>query len=385
MNVFDQLVGQGRAVDILRSAVDDAALDVSGGGPSMTQAWLFTGPPGSGRSNAAKAFAAALVCPNRGCGVCSQCHTALIGSHPDVHLVRTEVLSIGVETARELVMEASAAPSIARWRVIVIEDADRMTEQANNALLKVIEEPTPHTVWLLCAPSLDDVLVTIRSRTRHIGLVTPSTSEVAAYLVATEGIDPAIASFAARASQGHIGRARGLATSESARLNRAETLRIPLRAVDLGTCLIAARDLVDAATERAGERTKDIDSAERVDLSRGLGVENPARVPKWAAPQFKELGEVQKRRAKRAVRDEIDRDLLDLASFYRDVFAVQSRAEVELVNAELVGDIEKMAERGAPESTLRSMEAILKARERIDASVAPLLAVEELMLALRVG
>ena len=385
MSVFDQLVGQGRAVDVLRSAVDDAALDATGGGPSMPQAWLFTGPPGSGRSNTAKAFAAALVCPDRGCGKCAQCHTALIGSHPDVHLVTTELLSIGVETARELVMEASAAPSIGRWRVIVIEDADRMTEHANNALLKVLEEPTPHTVWLLCAPSLDDVLVTIRSRTRHVGLVTPSTSEVAAFLVATESIDPAIASFAARASQGHIGRARGLAMSESARLNRAETLHVPLRTVDLGTCLMAARDLVDAATERAEERTKEIDTTERVELSRGLGVENPQRVPKWAAPQFKELGEIQKRRAKRAVRDEIDRDLLDLASFYRDVLALQAGAQVDLVNAELIVDIGKMAECGAPESTLRSMEAILKARERIDASVAPLLAVEELMLALRVG
>ena len=349
----------------------------------MTQAWLFTGPPGSGRSNAARAFAAALVCSDDGCGHCADCHTALIGTHPDVHLVTTELLSIGVELARELVLEAAASPSLGNWRVIVIEDADRLTEQANNALLKNIEEPTPHTVWLLCAASQDDVLPTLRSRTRHIGLVTPTTKEVAAHLIRTDAVDPAIASFAARASQGHIGRARGLAVDVNARRDRTETLRLPSRANDLGSCLVAARDLIDAATERAEQRTKDQDSMERVELARGLGVENPQRVPKWAAPQFRELGDVQKKRAKRAVRDEVDRDLLDLVSFYRDVMVVQTGADVELVNSELAPDIEKLAHHGEPESTLRSMEAILKARERIDANVTPLLAVEELMLTLR--
>ena len=223
MTVFDELVGQEHAVEVLRAAVADAHSDAPGGGRAMTQAWLFTGPPGSGRSNAARAFAAALMCPNDGCGECSECHTALIGTHSDVHLVVTELLSIGVEVARELVLEAAAAPSTSSWRVIVIEDADRLTEPANNALLKSIEEPTPHTVWLLCAPSLDDVLPTIRSRTRHIGLVTPSTKDVADYLTKTSGIEPSIASFAARASQGHIGRARGLATSEEARITRSKT------------------------------------------------------------------------------------------------------------------------------------------------------------------
>ena len=382
MTVFDELVGQSRAVGILQAAVADAGTSALRSGAAMTQAWLFTGPPGSGRSNAACAFAAALVCSNDGCGQCSDCHTALIGTHPDVHLVVTELLSIGVVFARELVLEAAVAPSLGSWRVIVIEDADRLTERANNALLKAIEEPTPHTVWLLCAASQDDVLPTIRSRTRHVGLVTPSTKDVAEHLVRADGVDPAIAAFAARASQGHIGRARGLALDESARINRSETLRTPLRLHDLGSCLIAARDLVDAAGERAEQRTKDHDAAERAALAKGLGVDNPQRVPKWAAPQFKELGEVQKKRAKRAVRDEVDRDLLDLISFYRDVMVLQSAAEVELVNAELAPDIQKVARHGEPESTLRAMEAILKARERIDASVTPLLAVEELMLAL---
>ena len=285
--------------------------------------------------------------------------------------------------ARELVLEAAVAPSLARWRVIVIEDADRLTEQANNALLKSIEDPTPHTVWLLCAPSQDDVLPTLRSRTRHIGLVTPSTRDVADYLAETEGVDPAMASFAARASQGHIGRARALANYEEVRLARAEMLRIPSRTGTLGNALTAARDVIDAATERAVVRTRDHDARERVELARGLGVENPQRVPKWAAPQFKELKKAQEKRAKRALRDELDRDLLDLMTYYRDVLVVQSASRVELVNSEMTPDIERLARAGHPEGTLRSMEAIAKARERVDASVAPLLAVEELMLALK--
>lgn len=383
MSVFDSLVGQGRAVATLRAAVGDADSNVPGGGRAMTHAWLFTGPPGSGRSNSARAFAAALVCERGGCGSCPDCHTALIGSHPDVHLVTTELLSIGVDLARELVMEAASAPSVAHWRVIVLEDADRLTDQANNALLKSIEEPTRHTVWLLCAPSQDDVLPTIRSRTRHVGLVTPTTRDVADYLASTEGVDPAVASFAARASQGHIGRARALAKDEDVRRARAEVLTIPSRVSSLGTALVAAQDLVDAATERAEDRTRELDSSERTELARGLGVENPQRVPKWAAPQFRELTDVQKKRAKRALRDELDRDLLDLTSFYRDVLAMQAAADVELVNAELRPNIENVASSGAPEATMQRMEAILKARERIDANVAPLLAVEELMLSLQ--
>lgn len=384
MSVFDDLVGQARIVARLEAAVRDAANTV-GGGPAMAQAWLFTGPPGSGRSNTARAFAAALVCPDGGCGRCSDCHTAHKGTHSDVHLVTTQTLSIGVEVARELVLEAAASPSRADWRIIAIEDADRLTEQANNALLKALEEPTPHTVWLLCAPSQEDVLPTIRSRVRHLNLVTPTTAEVAAHLVKHDGVDEAVAAFAARASFGHIGRARGLATDEQARLGRAETLRLPGRLTGLGACLVAAQDLVDAASERGTARTKDTDLGERRDLARGLGVENSQRVPRWASQQFKELSKMQDKRSKRALIDEIDRDLQDLLSFYRDVLMVQTGSRSGLVNAELRPEIDKTARRGTPESTLRSMEAILKARERIDASTAPLLAAEQLMLTLRAG
>ena len=380
MTVFDAMVGQERARETLTRAVADASLPSPGA--AMTHAWLFTGPPGSGRSVAASAFGAALVCPDGGCGHCTDCHTALLGSHADVDHVATEAMTISVERARSLVLEASAAPSVARWRVIVLEDADRLTEQANNALLKSLEEPTPHTVWLLCAPSMEDVLPTIRSRCRHVVLTTPTTTDVARHLVERDGVDEAMAAFAARASMGHIGRARGLARDEQARLTRAATLSLPVNVGSLASALLSARELVDAATERGAARTKATDETERIELARGLGVENPDRPPKWARPEFKRLKEAQDKRRRRATIDELDRDLQDLLAFYRDVLVVQVGGDATLVNAELLGNIEKVAGRYQPEITMRSMQAILEAREKISAYVTPLLAVEELALAL---
>jgi DNA polymerase-3 subunit delta' len=381
MSVFDVVVGQRRALDVLQRAVRDSR--PGAGGAGMTHAWLFTGPPGSGRSVAARAFAAALVCPDAGCGHCAECHTAMVGSHPDVDHVVTESMTISVETARSLVLEAAAAPSVARWRVMVVEDADRLTEAANNALLKSLEEPTPHTVWLLCAPSLEDVLPTIRSRCRQVALTTPSADEVARHLVERDGVDDAMAAFAARASMGHIGRARGLARDEDARLTRAATLSLPTNVGSLGSALLAARELVDAAAERGSMRTQASDDAERAELARGMGVENPDRPPRWARTEFKRLKEAQEKRRKRATIDELDRDLQDLLSFYRDVLVVQVGGDVTLINAELLPSIEKVAGRCQPETTMQAMQAILEAREKVAAYVTPLLAVEELVLALK--
>jgi DNA polymerase-3 subunit delta' len=381
MSVFDAVVGQPRALAVLQRAVRDSR--VVPAGPGMTHAWLFTGPPGSGRSVAAHAFAAALVCPDGGCGTCPDCHTAAVGTHPDVDHIATEAMTISVDTVRALVLEAAAAPSVARWRVMVLEDADRLTESANNALLKSLEEPTPHTVWLLCAPSMEDLLPTIRSRCRHLILSTPTTHDVTRHLVERYDIDDAMAAFAARASMGHIGRARGLAQDEQARLTRAATLSLPLDVGSLGSALLSARELVDAASERGSERTKTVDESERVQLARGMGVENPDRPPAWARSDFKRLKESQDKRRKRATIDELDRDLQDLLSFYRDVLVVQVDGGVPLVNAEQLANVQKVARRGTPETTMQAMEAILEAREKITAYVTPLLAVEEMALALK--
>ena len=231
MTVWDNLVGQAQAIEAMQAAA---------AGRGMSHAWLFTGPPGSGRSNAAVALAAALECEQGGCDECHACHTVQAGTHADVTLVRTEKLSIGVDEVRELVRRAALAPMGRRWQVLIIEDADRLTDQACNALLKAIEEPTDRTVWMLCAPTVDDVLPTIRSRCRLVTLTTPTAEDVADFLVRRDGVPDALAAYAARASQGHIGRARALARDEATRNRRHEVVSIPARLTSLGACMTAA-------------------------------------------------------------------------------------------------------------------------------------------------
>ena len=385
MTVWGELVGQHAAVEELQRAVAGADDALAGGpGQGMTHAWLFTGPPGSGRSTAARAFAAALQCPGGGCGTCHACRTSLAGTHPDLTVVRTEQLSITVDVARPLVAAAARRPSEGRWRTILVEDADRLVEAAANVLLKAVEEPVARTVWLLCAPSLEDVLVTIRSRCRHVGLRTPPTRAVAELLQSRDGVDPAMAHFAARAAQGHIGRARRLARDDESRRRRHEALRVPTILDRLSDGLAAAAALVEAAGEEAVAATAELDERETAELSRALGAGTQGRgLPVGAAGQLKELERRQKLRRTRHTRDALDRSLVDIASFYRDVLAVQVGADVELVNDEVRTTVVAAAAASTPEQTLARVDAILECRRRIDANVAPLLAVEALAVALR--
>lgn len=377
MSVWDTLVGQLPTIDALGSAV---------AGQGMTHAWLFTGPPGSGRSNAALAFAAALQCEERGCGRCLACRTALAGSHADVTVVRTEKLSIGVEEVRDLVRRSALAPVGRRFQVMVVEDADRLTDQACNALLKAIEEPTERTVWLLCAPTVEDVLPTIRSRCRLISLTTPATGDVAQFLVRSEGVPEALAAYAARASQGHIGRARALARDEATRNRRREVVTVPSRLTSLGACMTAAQNLHAATQEEAEQITGDLDAREKADLDAAYGVVERGRRPREYAPALAALQKAQKTRAKRRHLDVVDRGLMDLASVYRDALMVGAGVSGTLVNEEMRGEIAALAQASSPEAHLRRIDAIFTAREQmLEFNVPPLLALEAMMLALRVA
>ncbi|MFB7713850.1 DNA polymerase III subunit delta' [Streptomyces sp. NPDC056105] len=401
MPVWDDLVGQERVAAQLDAAARDADALVTATATKapppeaskMTHAWLFTGPPGAGRATAARAFAAALQCvsPDRalggspGCGFCDGCHTSLVGTHADVEIVRTDLLSIGVKETRELVRRAQLSPAVGRWQVIVLEDADRLTEGAGNVLLKAVEEPAPRTVWLLCAPSLEDVLPTIRSRCRHLTLRTPAVEAVADMLVRRDGIEPAVAAEAARATQGHIDRARRLATDPRARARRAAVLKLPLRVDDIGGCLKAAQELIDTAAEDTKQLAEEVDTKETEELKAALGGQSGSRMPRGTAGAMKELEDRQKRRRTRTQRDSLDLALTDLTGFYRDVLALQLGSRVALSNTDAQDILERLARAASPEATLRRIEAIAECRDALDRNVAPLLAVEAMTMALRAG
>lgn len=389
MSVWDSVVGQS-VVPLLQRAVADADAITQGAaaGPAMSHAWLVTGPPGSGRSVVARAFAAALQCPRQGCGECHDCVTALAGSHPDVDWVATEGLSIGIESIREAVQRAARRPARGRWQVVVVEDADRLSDVAAPGLLVSIEEPPPRTVWVLCAPTAEDVVDTIRSRCRAVALRTPPARDVARHLETSAGIDAGMATFAARASQGHIGRARALAIDESVRLRRAEVLALPTRLDSVADALAAAATVVAAAEEDADARCTALDSRERERLATALGVGTRGAQPRSAGAALKELEKDQALRRKRVQRDSIDRALIDLLALYRDVLALHLGADPDqtaLVNAERRPDLDRLVRDSTAEATLRRMEAILAAREALDANVAPLLAIESMMLTVRAG
>ena len=393
MSVYDELVGQDRVVAQIRQAADAAARIVRGeAGGGMTHAWLFTGPPGSGRSVAARAFAAALQCrhqgtPEQGCGTCDACHQVLAGSHADLEVIRPSGLSYSVKETRDLVLRSSTAPSSGNWQIVLFEDADRATEQAANALLKAIEEPPDRTVWLLCTPSPDDLVVTIRSRCRLVTLSTPPSHAVADVLVNRDGIDADVALSAARAAQGHIGRARRLATDPDARARRDEVLSVPreLRAID--ACLNAAERLVKSAEAEAAATTAELDESEKSELRKAYGEgatgKGVAKAVRGSAGAMRALEDRQKSRATRLKRDALDRTLMDLAGYYRDALTLQLGASVELANAERADELGRYAAVTSPEATLRRLEAIMECRERIDANANPLLAVEAMTLAIR--
>jgi len=303
MSVWEDVVGQENAVSAFTAAAQAAreaaeqreaqaaaglapkegsdggagSAAAAAAGLAMTHAWLVTGPPGSGRSNAARAFAAALQCtgPVPGCGQCKPCRDVMAGSHPDVVRLATEKLIITMEEVKTLIGEAQRRPWTGRWRVILVEDADRMAERTTNVLLKSIEEPPPQTVWLLCTPSADDVLPTIRSRCRLVTLRIPPADAVAELLVRRDGADPELAARAARASQSHIGLARHLATDADAWDRRRRLLLAPVSLRSVGDAVLAAASLVEAADDVL--TTQMGSDVERVNLDLSDAVDQAAR------------------------------------------------------------------------------------------------------------
>jgi DNA polymerase-3 subunit delta' len=360
-SVFDDLIDQEAVIATLKDAVV-ASKDSANNSQEMTHSWLFTGPPGSGRSNAAIAFAAALLCEKGGCNACTNCLTVKDGSHVDIELIRTEGLSIKVDEVRELITRTSWSPSVGNYRVVVIEDADRLTESAANALLKVIEEPGARTIWLLCAPTLTDVIPTIRSRCRHLSLRTPSAAAVTKLLIERDGIDPKMAEFAASATQGHIGRAKYLATNKEARETREKILNIPSTVTDLASAFEAANTLLELAKEQAKVESESRDKSELTKLKESYG-STGSRLATGGSKAVKELEKEQKNRFNRLVKDTITTSLLDLLNLRSNSF----RSEM------LINPIQ------AP-SNLKKLESIYEIIEKLNSNSNPTVNLEALML-----
>jgi DNA polymerase III subunit delta' len=397
VTVFDALIGQEAAVTELSRAAR-AAAELVAGRPAqlgaMTHAWLFTGPPGSGRSVAARALAAAVECERSeepagpGCGTCSACRMVKAGTHPDVRSIVPEGLSIGVNEMRAVVATSARRPSLGRWQVVVIEDADRLTEGASNALLKAIEEPPERSIFLLCAPSThpDDVIVTIRSRCRVVGLRIPPAAAVAEVLQ-RDGVDAQTALWAAQAGQGHVGRARRLARDPEARARRAAVLEIPAQLTTLHACFEAADHLVKAAEAEAKTLTDNLDVTETEDLKVALGAggtgKGAAGATRGSAGALKELEKRQKSRATRLQRDALDRALVDLASFYRDVLLVQAGSKAPAAHPDFAADVATVARTIDEAGALNRLDEVLACREAIELNVKPKVAVEAMTASLR--
>lgn len=370
--------GQDEAVATLRDAASDPA--------SLTHAWLITGPPGSGRSTLAYAFAAALIAdPADGAGTAQTMRQVLAGTHPDLTALRTEGVIISIKDARALVERSYFSPSLGRYRVIVMEDADRMAERTSNVLLKALEEPPERTVWVLCAPSDADLLPTIRSRVRTLRLREPDVDDVARLIVQRTGADAAVAEQSARHAQRHIGMAQRLATDAAARARRDATLRAVLGVRGVGDAVEVAGAIVAAATEDAKALTAERDEAERSSLLHTLGIAEGAAVPPAVRSQLSALEDDQKRRATRSLRDGIDRVLTDLESMFRDVLMLQFGRDDTIINRELEADLRALAAAWSPERTLTVVDRIAETRENVELNAAPILALESMLITVASG
>ena len=371
MSLWDELVGQEAAIEAVRHAAQP-------GSASMTHAWMIVGPAGSGRSTLALAFAATLVSQ----GDDDQA-LALVsaGTHPDVSVISTDRVTISIDEVRELVSQSYYAPSRSRWRVIVMEDADRMTERTSNVLLKALEEPPPQTVWILCAPSTQDVLPTIQSRVRTITLRTPSAEQVAELIHRREGVSHERALEAAREAQCHIGMATRLATDDDARSRRDHTVQAVLQLRSVSQAVTQAGALIAVANEDQKALLEKLDEQEREETLRSLGIQPGGSVPAAVRSSVKALEENQKRRATRSLRDGVDRICTDITSVLRDVLMIQLGTGGNLVNERFRALLEQRASDTTAAHSLAAIDEVQVARDRIASNTPPQLALEAMLIA----
>lgn len=381
MSVWDSLVGQQPVIDMFSR--------IAQGDPGqIAQSWLICGPPGSGRSNMARAFAAALESPDHGMNdeptrVTQQ---VLAGTHPDVTVLTTNKVTIGIDQVREIITASEQMPATAPWRIIIIEDVDRMLERTTNVLLKEIEEPAEHCIWLLCAPSAQDVLPTIRSRTRIVNLAVPSASAVAEFLTSTTNVEPKIAQRAARLAEGHIGIAKLYATDKQVMTDRDELVVGVLNLARASDAVLLAGNLIDNAKAQAEVDASRTAADQEAEFRRINGLEPGERIPPKLRGAFNQIAKKDdlKRLTTRRTRDVLDRALNSIASIYRDVAVLQNNAEdsVGLINLENRSAITELSIRLNRAGAVARLDEVAHTRKRLAGNGNPLLVFESLFCAL---
>ncbi|NBW73988.1 MAG: DNA polymerase III subunit delta' [Microbacteriaceae bacterium] len=373
--VFRDVISQPEAVtELLREIEKDS---------DVHHAWLFTGPPGSGRSELAFAFAAALVCSDGGCGSCNSCQMVEVGNHPDVQVLNTEKVQISIDEVSEFIEKSLQMPAIANYRIMIVEDADRMSERTSNLFLKSLEEPPKGTIWMLCAPSEADLLPTIRSRVRRIMLKVPAVADVARLLVEKYDVDEKLAMVSASQAQSHVGMARRLATNASARDRRRQVLELVLSIVDVPTAVAASEKLLKLAESDGAQLTGELDEQERVELMQRLGVTEDSKLTPSSRAQLRKLEEAQKKRSTRSKRDGLDRIFVDLMGFYRDVLSVQLNSGQALINPDLAKEIGQLATDISQAQAIHIIDKIEQVRYRMDRNVKDSLLMDSLCVAMR--
>lgn len=381
MSVWDSLVGQKPVIDMLSR--------IAQGDPSqITQSWLICGPPGSGRSNMARAFAAALESPDHGMSAepTRVTQQVLAGTHPDVTVLTTNKVTIGIDQVREIITTSEQMPATAPWRIIIIEDVDRMLDRTTNVLLKEIEEPAEHCIWLLCAPSAQDVLPTIRSRTRIVNLAVPSTQAVAGFLTSTTNVEPKVAQRAARLAEGHIGIAKLYATDERVMSDRDELVVGVLNLARASDAVLLAGNLIDNVKAQAEADANRITAGQEAEFRRINGLAPSDRIPPKLRGAFNQIAKKDdvKRLVTRRTRDVLDRALNSIASIYRDVAVLQNNAEdsVGLINLENRSSITELSVRLNRAGAVTRLDEVAHARKRLAGNGNPLLVFESLFCAL---
>ena len=373
--VFRDVVSQPEAVEQLLGSI--------GQGKDVHHAWLFTGPPGSGRSQLALAFAASLLCADSGCGTCNSCQMIQSRNHPDVQVLNTERVLISIDEVTEFIEKSIQMPAIGKYRIMVIEDADRMSERTSNLLLKSLEEPPKGTIWMICAPSEADLLPTIRSRVRRVQLKVPTVEAVAQLLVEKYGIGLQLAQQSAAQAQSHVGMARRLASNAGARDRRSQALKAVLSITDIPSAMAVSDTLAKLAESDGAQLTAEQDEAERKALFLAMGVSEESKLNPSSRAQLRRLEESQKRRATRSKRDGLDRILIDLMGLYRDVLTVQLGAGEPLINVDLVQEITKLANESTQAQSIHNIEEIEKVRNRMERNVRDVYLLDSLAVTFR--